>query len=56
MSRFFVFAAMRHYAGKVRAIRNQIRTERFLNGLSAQMRADIGWPDRYRGRQDCADR
>ena len=47
MSRFSLLAAMRHYAGRIRTIRNEIRTERMLGSLSPQMRADIGWPDRY---------
>jgi hypothetical protein len=47
MSRFTVIAAMRHYAGTIRKIRNEIRTERMLNSLPSHIRADIGWPDRY---------
>ncbi len=47
MSRFAVVTAMQHYVGKIRTIRNEIRTERLLNGLSPHIRADIGWPDRY---------
>ena len=47
MSRFSLIAAVRHYTGKIRTIRNEIRTERMLSTLSPQMRADIGWPDRY---------
>ncbi len=47
MNRFAVFATLRAYVGKVRTIRNEIRTERQLNALPAHVRADIGWPDRY---------
>jgi hypothetical protein len=55
MSRFTMIAAMQHYAGKVRTIRNEIRTERLLNSLSPQIRADIGWPDRYGRRRGYSD-
>jgi hypothetical protein len=47
MPRFAVVTAMQHYVGRIRTIRNEIRTERMLNGLSPHIRADIGWPDRY---------
>jgi len=49
MTRFPVFTAMRRYAGRIRAIRNDIRTERFLNSLPPEIRADIGWPDMHGG-------
>lgn len=39
--------SIRRYAGKVQTLRNQIRTERFLNRLPADIRKDIGWPDRF---------
>jgi len=55
MSRFTMIAAMRHYAGKIRAIRKAVRTERLLNGLSPQIQADIGWPDRYGRRRGYGD-
>ena len=35
------------YAGKIRTLRDDIRTERLLNSLSAQTRGDIGWPDQF---------
>lgn len=40
-----IFRSVRDYAGRVRAIRAQLRTERLLNELPASMRKDIGWPD-----------
>ena len=43
------------YAGKIRTLRDDIRTERLLNSLSAQTRRDIGWPDQFtdhRARRD----
>jgi hypothetical protein len=30
----------------MQAIRNQLRTERFLDSLPGDIRKDIGWPDR----------
>jgi len=41
------FRSVRDYAGRVRAVRAQLRTERLLNELPASMRKDIGWPDQY---------
>ena len=38
------------YAGKIRTLRDDIRTERLLNSLSAQTRRDIGWPDQFTDR------
>ncbi|AWC21993.1 hypothetical protein CO731_01447 [Aminobacter sp. MSH1] len=46
-----IFRAVRHYAGKIRTIHNEIRTERFLNSLPADLRKDIGWPDRFGSRR-----
>ena len=43
------FRAIRRYAGKIRTLRDDIRTERFLNSLPAEIRKDIGWPDRHAG-------
>ncbi|WP_315924792.1 hypothetical protein [Mesorhizobium sp. SP-1A] len=51
MTRFAVFTLLTTYAGKVRTIRNEIRTERLLNSLPAHVRADIGWPDRNAERE-----
>ena len=47
-----IFRAIRHYAGKVQTMRNEIRTERFLNSLPSDIRKDIGWPDNYATRRD----
>ena len=55
MSRFAVVTAMQHYVGKIRTIRNEIRTERLLNGLSPHIRADIGWPDCHGRRRGFSD-
>lgn len=37
----------RRYAGKLRTMRDEVRTQRFLNSLPDELRKDIGWPDRY---------
>ena len=37
----------RQYAGKLKTMRDEIRTRRMLDALPADMRKDIGWPDRY---------
>jgi hypothetical protein len=42
-----IFRAIRHYAGKVQTMRDEVRTERLLNSLPASIRKDIGWPDNY---------
>ena len=42
-----IVRALRQYAGKIQTMRNQVRTERFLNSLPADIRKDIGWPDRF---------
>ena len=39
--------AIRRYAGRVRTMRNEIRTERMLDQLPFDIRKDIGWPDHY---------
>lgn len=44
------FRSVRRYVGKIKTIRDEIRTERFMNSLSEQTRKDIGWPDRYNSR------
>lgn len=41
--------SIRHYAGKIQTIRNEYKTERFLESLPADIRKDIGWPDRFDG-------
>lgn len=42
--------AIRRYAGKIRTMRNEIRTERLLNSLPSDIRKDIGWPDSFAAR------
>jgi hypothetical protein len=37
----------RQYAGKLKTMRNEARTVRLLDSLPADLRKDIGWPDRY---------
>lgn len=49
MTPFTILHTMKRYVGKVRTMRNEIRTERFLNALPADLRADIGWPDMHEG-------
>lgn len=49
MNRFVIIASLHRYVGKIRTIRNEIRTERLLNSLPSDIRADIGWPDMYTG-------
>ena len=50
MNPFTPFRAIQRYAGKVRTIRQEIRTERFMNALPIELRKDIGWPDGYASR------
>lgn len=45
MTSFPILTTMKRYVGKIRTMRNEIRTERFMNSLPPQIRADIGWPD-----------
>ena len=47
-----LFRAISRYAGKLRTMRDEIRTERFLSSLPADIRKDIGWPDIHAGRRD----
>ena len=51
MNGFTILRSVRHYVGKIRTIRNEIRTQRFMNGLPADIRKDIGWPDMYAERR-----
>jgi hypothetical protein len=37
----------RQYAGKLKTMRDEARTVRMLDSLPADLRKDIGWPDRY---------
>lgn len=46
MFRISILGTIRRYTGKARTLRNESRTERFLNSLPPQLRSDIGWPDR----------
>lgn len=50
MNMFAPFRSVRRYVGKMKTIRDEIRTERFMNSLSDDLRKDIGWPDRYQQR------
>jgi hypothetical protein len=45
------FKAVGRYTASFRAMRDEIRTERFLNSLPASIRKDIGWPDNYAARR-----
>ncbi len=42
-----VLGTFRPYAGKLKTMRNEARTARLLDSLPAELRKDIGWPDRY---------
>ena len=42
-----LIGAFRQYAGKLKTMRDEIRTRRMLDALPAELRKDIGWPDRY---------
>jgi hypothetical protein len=44
------FRSVRRCIGKIRTIRDEIRTERFMNALPEELRKDIGWPDRQSDR------
>ncbi|MEP9399146.1 hypothetical protein [Mesorhizobium sp. KR2-14] len=46
-----VFNAVRKYVGKFQTLRDQVRTERFMNSLPESLLKDIGWPDRYAARR-----
>jgi hypothetical protein len=51
MSPLNLVRSIRHYAGKIQTFRNELRTERFLESLPAEIQKDIGWPDRFDRRQ-----
>jgi hypothetical protein len=51
MTHFMIPHSVRRYISKLRTLRNEIRTERFLNSLPSNIRSDIGWPERREGRQ-----
>jgi len=44
---FAPIAAISRYTANMRALRQNIRTERVLNSLPAEIRKDIGWPGIY---------
>jgi hypothetical protein len=46
-----LFGSFGQYVGKLRTMRNDIRTRRALDSLPLELRKDIGWPDRFRGRE-----
>jgi hypothetical protein len=48
---FAPIEAIGRYAARLRALREDIRTERILNSLPAGIRKDIGWPEVYAGRR-----
>jgi hypothetical protein len=48
---FAPLAVIGRYAANLRALRDDIRTERILNSLPANVRKDIGWPEIYAGRR-----
>jgi len=48
---FAPMALISRYAANLRALRDDIRTERILNSLPADVRKDIGWPEIYSGRR-----
>lgn len=50
MNGYTILRGMQRYVGKIRTIRNEIRTQRFMNSLPADIRKDIGWPDMYADR------
>ena len=50
MNGFTILRSVQNYVGKLRTVRDEIRTQRFLNTLPADIRKDIGWPDLYDGR------
>ena len=52
MNGFTILRRVQHYVGKIRTMRNEIRTQRFLNALPQSIRKDIGWPDNYKGRHN----
>ncbi|RWA68743.1 MAG: hypothetical protein EOQ28_24380 [Mesorhizobium sp.] len=50
MNGFTILRSVQNYVGKIRTVRDEIRTQHFLNTLPADIRKDIGWPDLYDGR------
>ncbi|MER8787590.1 hypothetical protein NKH71_06975 [Mesorhizobium sp. M0983] len=52
MNGFTILRSVQHYVDKIRTMRNEIRTQRFMNTLPADIRKDIGWPDMYGDRHN----
>lgn len=42
---------LKRYVGKMRTLRNELRSERLLNSLPSNIRKDIGWPDSHAARR-----
>jgi hypothetical protein len=42
-----LLGTFRQYAGKLKTMRDEVRTRRFIESLPHDVRKDIGWPDRY---------
>jgi hypothetical protein len=51
MNGFTILRGVQQYVGKIRTMRNEIRTQRFMNSLPLDVRKDIGWPDTYADRR-----
>lgn len=47
-----IFRSVRHYAGKIRTLRNELRTVRFMKSLPDSIRKDIGLPDDHAAWRD----
>lgn len=45
MTPFDPIAIARRTLGRLKALRDEIRTRRLIAGLPAELRKDIGWPD-----------
>ena len=54
MTVFAPIVTARHYLGKIRTLRAQMRTARLIASLPPSIQKDIGWPDsqeEFRGRR-----
>lgn len=40
-----LFSTVRHYAGKLQTLRDDMRLTHFMYSLPEDLRKDIGWPD-----------
>lgn len=47
MNTLTIARSFRQFAGRLRRMHVESRTERFLDSLPADIRKDIGWPDRF---------